>query len=354
MPEASGEPELPIDHLHEAANLANEKYGHMQMMGKNKNKILETDPEYVYQNILSTEPEGAQILTDQETIVAKSKDSLTGLPDRAVFQELLKISQHERRHGEPNNVPAWQSHGFCLMIDIDRFKQVNDEHGHGVGDQVIATLAKSIKSCIREKDDIAVRVGGEEILVLLGDTVDDNDFSNKDNQDRWITMVQEFQSPGEGEFLLISDKRKNLLIEEIKYGDVRNNSIALLKAIIVINKARQLAAKFMDDQKQNNKLSERKIMRTICVGIGSYDEYNIGDLADAASTSEKEYNDQLAEFYKEPDDNQYRAKVGGRNQAVLLTMIDGTTFNYKFEFPNYEANALIAPQISTTPSLVIS
>jgi diguanylate cyclase (GGDEF)-like protein len=56
-----------------------------------------------------------------------------------------------------------------MMIDIDFFKQVNDNYGHDAGDIVIETLADLLKSFIRDSD-MAVRYGGEEFLVLLRNT----------------------------------------------------------------------------------------------------------------------------------------------------------------------------------------
>ncbi|MBF0553692.1 MAG: diguanylate cyclase [Nitrospirae bacterium] len=58
-----------------------------------------------------------------------------------------------------------------LMIDIDHFKEVNDTHGHGVGDMVLQTVASIIKASVRESD-IVIRYGGEEILVLLVDATE--------------------------------------------------------------------------------------------------------------------------------------------------------------------------------------
>jgi len=63
--------------------------------------------------------------------------------------------------------------GFCLMmLDLDHFKQVNDEYGHPVGDKVLARIAELIRSTIRH-GDIPFRYGGEEFTVLLkGDDID--------------------------------------------------------------------------------------------------------------------------------------------------------------------------------------
>jgi len=87
-----------------------------------------------------------------------SHDSLTGLINRrglAIFIEQM-IQQH-RREGSP----------FCLsIIDLDHFKQVNDNYGHDAGDLVLLEVAKLMKLIIRSQDTV-VRWGGEEFLILL-------------------------------------------------------------------------------------------------------------------------------------------------------------------------------------------
>ena len=58
------------------------------------------------------------------------------------------------------------------MMDIDKFKRINDTYGHSVGDEVIRAFAGVIKSCVRQTD-IAGRYGGEEFAVILIDTSSD-------------------------------------------------------------------------------------------------------------------------------------------------------------------------------------
>ena len=55
------------------------------------------------------------------------------------------------------------------MLDLDNFKQVNDEHGHLVGDQVLVAVAEAIRDAVRD-DDLVGRFGGEEFVVLLSAT----------------------------------------------------------------------------------------------------------------------------------------------------------------------------------------
>ncbi len=88
-------------------------------------------------------------------------DSLTELPNRREFfrragQELIQVQRTRR----PLSM---------VMLDVDRFKQINDTHGHQVGDQVIRTIAAVCRSNLRPTD-VAGRYGGEEIAILLPET----------------------------------------------------------------------------------------------------------------------------------------------------------------------------------------
>ena len=88
-------------------------------------------------------------------------DSMTGLPNRRSAQEsLLTLAAMAERHHTPLS---------ALMIDIDRFKRVNDTHGHAAGDVVIAAVAEVLRRSLRA-GDVAARWGGEEFLVLLPHT----------------------------------------------------------------------------------------------------------------------------------------------------------------------------------------
>jgi diguanylate cyclase (GGDEF)-like protein/PAS domain S-box-containing protein len=86
-------------------------------------------------------------------------DSLTGLPNRRHFlaqleQEMARL----RRYGQPAST--------LLMLDLDHFKQVNDNHGHGAGDAVLCRFAEQVRAALR-KTDRAGRLGGEEFAILL-------------------------------------------------------------------------------------------------------------------------------------------------------------------------------------------
>jgi len=86
------------------------------------------------------------------------RDALTGLFNRRHFdQSLAAATAHALRHGTP----------LCLMLaDIDRFKRVNDRHGHLAGDRVLRALAARMSEVVRANDVLA-RFGGEEFAAIL-------------------------------------------------------------------------------------------------------------------------------------------------------------------------------------------
>jgi diguanylate cyclase (GGDEF)-like protein len=91
-------------------------------------------------------------------------DSLTGLPNRRAFLEASERELHRAaRSGQ---------HCSVVMVDLDHFKQVNDRHGHAVGDAVLKAAASSLRSVLRGEDLVA-RWGGEEFILFLPNTNSD-------------------------------------------------------------------------------------------------------------------------------------------------------------------------------------
>ncbi|WP_322008099.1 GGDEF domain-containing protein [Paraburkholderia tropica] len=85
-------------------------------------------------------------------------DRLTGLSNRHYFDERLHHDVYRAaHHAEPIS---------CLFIDIDHFKQINDAHGHTVGDQALAAIGVALRQHVRVGDTIS-RYGGEEFVALL-------------------------------------------------------------------------------------------------------------------------------------------------------------------------------------------
>lgn len=85
-------------------------------------------------------------------------DSLTSLANRTRF---LDVFERERNHAARNGTDL-----SLLLLDLDHFKHVNDNHGHDVGDEVLKYVSATIKHRLR-KTDLACRLGGEEFGVLL-------------------------------------------------------------------------------------------------------------------------------------------------------------------------------------------
>jgi|GEM_PF-6174283 len=83
------------------------------------------------------------------------RDSLTGLYNRAYFDEQFDKTET----------------GSVLILDLDKFKDVNDSCGHPFGDRVLKTVASKLQASVREKDTVA-RYGGEEFAIILDGDID--------------------------------------------------------------------------------------------------------------------------------------------------------------------------------------
>ena len=89
---------------------------------------------------------------------AERRDPLTTLPDRAFLLSRLESLIRRRRAGDrPFAV---------LFVDLDNFKQINDAHGHLVGDSVVQEVARRLSACVRDGDCV-VRYGGDEFVVIV-------------------------------------------------------------------------------------------------------------------------------------------------------------------------------------------
>ena len=88
-------------------------------------------------------------------------DALTGLPNRVAFQTRIEIAMAEARAG--GNCPT------VLMLDLDGFKEVNDNLGHHAGDLLLVEVARRLQRSVRSQDTVA-RLGGDEFAILLADS----------------------------------------------------------------------------------------------------------------------------------------------------------------------------------------
>ena len=103
-------------------------------------------------------------------------DTLTNVPNRRAF-DLASATEWRRcqREGLPISF---------IMIDVDQFKQYNDNYGHGAGDECLARIAKVINSCIHRPGDILARYGGEEFAAVMSGT----------NSESALQMAQKFHA----------------------------------------------------------------------------------------------------------------------------------------------------------------
>ncbi len=100
-------------------------------------------------------------LKQQELIALSRTDPLTGLFNRRYFEERLTLEfARAQRYHTPLS---------CLMLDVDRFKSINDSYGHAFGDRVLREIAKVSSQLLRDVDLLA-RYGGEELVALLPET----------------------------------------------------------------------------------------------------------------------------------------------------------------------------------------
>ena len=95
---------------------------------------------------------------ESEILRLAYNDTLTGLPNRALFNDRLgQATALAKRNNTPLSI---------LMIDLDRFKYVNDTLGHAAGDEVLREVGKRLQAVLRESDTVA-RLGGDEFAILL-------------------------------------------------------------------------------------------------------------------------------------------------------------------------------------------
>ena len=98
----------------------------------------------------------------REAEVSAETDAMTGLPNRAAFDERIRTSV---------TLHSYADQPECLlMLDLDHFKRINDEHGHRAGDAVLGAVGEMLLKLVFRRSDFCARFGGEEFVVILDDT----------------------------------------------------------------------------------------------------------------------------------------------------------------------------------------
>jgi diguanylate cyclase (GGDEF)-like protein/PAS domain S-box-containing protein len=99
----------------------------------------------------------SRLMSDRMAHLARH-DHLTGLANPVLLKERLdQVARIARRH---------RKHAAVLFIDLNRFKEVNDAHGHNCGDQILRAVADRLVGCVRDSDTVCRR-GGDEFVILL-------------------------------------------------------------------------------------------------------------------------------------------------------------------------------------------
>ena len=96
--------------------------------------------------------------TEERLTYLAQFDHLTGLVNRSLFRDrLIQAMARSKRMQQPIAL---------MLLDLDRFKSVNDTWGHDVGDELLKAVAERLKGCVREVDTVA-RMGGDEFTIIL-------------------------------------------------------------------------------------------------------------------------------------------------------------------------------------------
>jgi diguanylate cyclase (GGDEF)-like protein len=125
------------------------------IMGTN---LLAEDLQIIYEELEQRVEDRTQLLHEAHREMQKMamQDPLTGLANRSALLTALKSAQGHNGAGQP----------VILLLDLDAFKSINDSLGHAAGDQVLTTVARRIRSAVRQTDVVA-RLGGDEFAIVM-------------------------------------------------------------------------------------------------------------------------------------------------------------------------------------------
>ena len=141
--------------------VSNRSLGSIQLFSSRPDAFHASDAQLLWICSLIAENLLTREYANEGLIAFAFTDFLTGLKTRGYFEQQLdlEIKRTERK----------RAHFALLMVDIDHFKQLNDQYGHHVGDQVLRDVAAILMKDMREVDTVA-RYGGEEFVLILPET----------------------------------------------------------------------------------------------------------------------------------------------------------------------------------------
>ncbi len=144
--------------------------------------IKDTQNKIIGVVVVSHDVSDARRLAQEMTHLA-THDDLTALPNRVLLND--RLTQAISRSPWNNKTLA------VLFLDLDRFKLVNDTHGHNVGDELLKHVANRLLSCLRDGDTVS-RLGGDEFVIVLTDLASTSDINSIADK-----IIQIFESPFE-------------------------------------------------------------------------------------------------------------------------------------------------------------
>lgn len=121
------------------------------------------------------------------TKAVEAKDPLTGLPKKAEFDGMLEALLRDPGRDGPVSL---------ALVDIDRFMEVNQKHGHAKGDEVILSIAKAIETELKPDKLQLCRIGGDEIAVILKNTEKETAFLRLEQVRKAVAELKVLQSVG--------------------------------------------------------------------------------------------------------------------------------------------------------------
>jgi diguanylate cyclase (GGDEF)-like protein len=143
--------------------VGNRVMGSLQLFSSARSRYSREDAQLLWIFSLLAENQLSRACAQEGLLKFAFTDYLTGLRSRGYFEQQLEIEiKRAERKG---------THLALLMVDIDRFKLLNDQRGHHVGDQVLREVAALLERDMRDIDTVA-RYGGEEFVVILPETDD--------------------------------------------------------------------------------------------------------------------------------------------------------------------------------------
>ncbi len=114
----------------------------------------------VYQVICTVEDQTAEKLAERNLLHHAFHDALTGLPNRVLFRSRLEEGVAESQRA------GFTFGSAVLIVNIDRFQQINESFGHSAGDRFLVAMASTLRRCIRASDTLA-RLSGDEFAILV-------------------------------------------------------------------------------------------------------------------------------------------------------------------------------------------